>query len=61
MVIEIDAKVKSIDHKTRMVTLELPGGDTLTTIVDDDVEAHIWESKKNRASWLGSPTDKFHL
>lgn len=37
-VTEISAKVVAIDHKNRIVTLEGPKGNTLTTKVDDDVE-----------------------
>lgn len=37
-VTEISAKVVAIDHKNRIVTLEGPEGNTLTTKVDDDVE-----------------------
>lgn len=34
---EVAAKVTAIDHEKRMITLEGPGGNTLTTKVDDDV------------------------
>jgi len=36
--VEITAKVTAIDLKTRMITLEGPEGNIITTKVDDDVE-----------------------
>lgn len=34
---EVTAKVTGIDHEKRIITLEGPGGNTMTTKVDDDV------------------------
>lgn len=37
-IVEVTAKVVSIDQATRIISLEGPQGNTLTTKVDDDVE-----------------------